>query len=78
MNTNTQEVREYIDLAMKCTRHFHPVEWEIPEKRKELFNNKILYLKCAVEYYHKGMTVSEMKKVLRKWVFKNEQRGQED
>ena len=70
MNTNTQEVREYIDLAMKCTRHFRPVEWEIPEKRKELFNNRILYLECAVEYYHTGMTVKEMKAVLSKWFFK--------
>lgn len=67
---NTQEVREYLDLAMKCTRHFHPVEWEIPEKRNELFNNRILYLECAVEYYHKGMTVREMKAVLNQWFYK--------
>ena len=70
MNTNTQEVREYLDLAMKCTRKFHPVEWGIPEKRKELFNTRILYLECAVEYYHKGMTVNEMKAVLNQWFFK--------
>lgn len=69
MNTNTQEVREYLDLAMKCTRYFHPVEWNIPEKRWAIYKNRVLYLECAVEYYHKGMTVSEMKKVLSKWVF---------
>ena len=70
MNTNTQEVLEYIYLAMDCTRYFRPDEWNIPEKRWSIYKNRVHYLECIVKYYHKGMTVSEMKKVLSKWVFK--------